>query len=542
MELFLKLFGKFITLIYSCFDRVLINGYIDIFHNQNTVAYFFKNITTAHSISKEAFSKRTNVYQKWVESFMINNNIFNKWAEKDERKEDTVKPYLQKAIRLWRKKGQYGVYFIFKSMETGNTFRSILPKYKNADENYRFIRKARKRFTHFYFYIFDPVLGNMSMRVATYFPFHTAYWINGHNFIEQELIKNNVSFKKNDNAFLKVDELSALKTASDNLTSEIIRQRFNYWTFVLGPKFSEHERQSCNLNYSYYIQQIEYCINFIFKKNFYIHNLFQKASQLGLISFLSDKISNIFGYRISPRHKGKFSNHFDSFEHSHHNFKICFKKSFAKQYQKLLAFLRNEISSYNLKEFGINKALDNLPLIKEKFTALLDRFTSSQAQLFNIHFDHDIFPNLAKPVLRGKTKIAGIKIQDDRMLRLMEILLRSNAKIQPFASAEIYNHLLKFFRLSETDYSITQFRYDLRKLIAHDIVERINSSYSYRLTDFGLKVIINFVIFRKNIYGPVLNSQFNYQPDIKHAFNSKLEKAYYKIDKDIGCLYKLLAA
>jgi hypothetical protein len=42
----------------------------------------------------------------------------------------------------------------------------------------------------------------MVMRVASFLPFQTTYYLNGHSFIEQELNRAQISFRKNDNAFL----------------------------------------------------------------------------------------------------------------------------------------------------------------------------------------------------------------------------------------------------------------------------------------------------------------------------------------------------
>ena len=67
--------------------------------------------------------------------------------QKGVRKEDQVLPWL----RRMRKKGSYGVYFIFKSMEQGPTFRISVPKYPAKDPNHRILAHQRSRFTHYYF-------------------------------------------------------------------------------------------------------------------------------------------------------------------------------------------------------------------------------------------------------------------------------------------------------------------------------------------------------------------------------------------------------
>jgi hypothetical protein len=67
----------------------------------------------------------------------------------------------------------------------------------------------------------------MAMRVASFFPFQTTYYLNGHNFIEQELNREKVSFRKNDNAFLGVSDPQALQAAADRFAAEVIRKRLD---------------------------------------------------------------------------------------------------------------------------------------------------------------------------------------------------------------------------------------------------------------------------------------------------------------------------
>src|ERR1700733_14023297 len=135
----------------------------------------------------------------------------------------------------------YGVYFIFKSMEHGSTFRSSVPKFPTQNPNHRILARRRSRFTHYYFYVRDEVLGPIVIRVASFFPFQTTYYLNGHSFIEQELNRRNIGFRKNDNAFLAIADVAALQAAADKLSPAIIRKRLDYWTLILGLKFSTKE-------------------------------------------------------------------------------------------------------------------------------------------------------------------------------------------------------------------------------------------------------------------------------------------------------------
>ena len=163
MELFTKLFGDLLLFVYHCFDRIVINGYLSGLSRPEQVVYFFRKVVGVAVLSKEILSQRTAEYQNWVEAFARNHNIPVEWAEKGVRKDDYVLPWL----RRMTKRNAYGVYFIFKSMEQGPTFRVTMPKYPTKDPNHRILARQRSRFTHDYFYIRDEVLGPMVMRVAT---------------------------------------------------------------------------------------------------------------------------------------------------------------------------------------------------------------------------------------------------------------------------------------------------------------------------------------------------------------------------------------
>jgi hypothetical protein len=440
------------------------------------------------------------------------------------------------------RKGAYGVYFIFKSMEQGATFRVTVPKYATKDPNYRILAHQRSRFTHYYFYLRDETLGPMVMRVASFFPFRTTYYLNGHSFIEQELKRAQIGFRKSDNAFLAVDDVAALQAAADKLSPEIIRKRLDYWTLILGPKFSAKERKQLNLSRFYAIAQIEYCRNFIFKRNFPIHKLFERSCELGLWRLTADKIVEIFGMRLNRNMRGKLATVIDRIEHGHHVFRAYFKHAFLKQYEKFATFLRNELVSNNLADFHLKKGLDHLDAVRERFQTITARFAGFQAQWLNVHVDFPLLQRLALPITIGAVRYPGIKIHDPRVIRLLEVLLHGGSQVGGWTAKQIHHAVLTTFHLSERAYGLNQLRYDLRKLKAHGLLQRDGSRYAYRLTAKGVEVALLFLFFHKRLCGPLANSRFHHPPNARHQPDSKLEAAYHRADKAIQQIVDLLAA
>ena len=538
MDVFIKLFGNLLVFFYHCFDRIVIHGYLSALSRPEQVVHFVRKVVGVPVVSKELLSQRTADYQNWVEAYARNHHTPIEWAEKGVRKEDYVLPWLRRIAN----KNAYGVYFIFKSMEQGSTFRISMPKYPTKDPHYRILAHQRSRFTHYYFYIRDETLGPMVMRVASFFPFQTTYYLNGHSFIEQELNRARVGFRKNDNAFLAVDDVAALQAAADRLSPDVIRKRLDYWTFVLGPKFSANERERLNLSRFYAITQIEHCRNFIFKRNFPIHKLFERSCELGLWRLTADKIATIFGRRLNRRMRGKLATVIDQVEHGHHVFRAYFKRAVLRQCEKFSTFLRNELCSNNLNDFGLRKGLDHLDEVRQTFQTITSRFAGYQAQWLNVHVDFPLLQRIALPITIGSVRYPGIKIHDVRVIRLFEVLLHGGTHVGGWTAKQIHQAVLTIFHLSERAYGLNQLRYDLRKLKGHALIERDGSRYAYRFTTKGVQVALLFLFFHKRLCGPIANSRFHHQPDLKHRPNSQLESAYHRADKAIQKIVDVLAA
>jgi len=538
MERFTQLFADLLAFVYHCFDRIVIHGYLSGLSRPEQVVYFFRQVLGIPVVSKEILSQRTHDYRGWVEAYARNHKIPMEWAEKGTRKEDYVLP----ALCRMEKKNAYGVYFIFKSMEQGRTFRISVPKYPTQDPHHRILAHQRSRFTHYYFYIRDEVLGPIIVRVASFFPFHATYWINGHSFMEQELNRKQVGFHKNDNAFLAVDDVAELQAAADRLSPEIIRKQLDYWTFLLGPKFSKKERGQMNLSRFYAIAQIEYCRNFIFKRHFPIHKIFERSCEIGLWRLTANRISEIFGVRLNKRLHGKLATVIDQIEHGHHVFRAYWKNAFLKQYEKFSRFLRNELCSNNLRDFGLKKGLDHLDAVRQRFQTITDRFAGFQAQCLNVHVDFPLLQRLALPVTLGTVRYPGIKIHDTRIIRLLEVLLHGGNTVGGWTAKQIHQTVLTTFQLSAKTYGLNQLRYDLRKLKGHGLLERDGSRYAYQLTAKGLQVALLFLFFHKRLCGPLANSRFHHRPHHDHRPASKLEAAYHKADTAIQDIVDLLAA
>ena len=196
----------------------------------------------------------------------------------------------------------------------------------------------------------------------------------------------------------------------------------------------------------------------------------------------ANRISEIFGVRLNKRLRGKLATVLDQIEHGHHVFRAYWKNAFLKQYEKFSRYLRNELCSNNLRDFGLKKGLDHLYAVRTRFQIITDRFAGFQAQCLNVHVDFPLLQRLALPLTVGTVRYPGIKIHDARMIRLLEVLLHGGNTVGGWTAKQIHQAVLTTFQLSPKTYGLNQLRYDLRKLKGHDLLQRDGSRYAYRLT------------------------------------------------------------
>jgi len=538
MEKLTRLFGRSIRFAYHCFDRIVIRGYLSTLSRPENIVYFFRTIKQVECISKETLRQRTDQYLSWVNAYTQNHDIPLVWAEKDVRKKDDLAPLRTRMQR----DGRTGVYYVLKSMEQGPSFRIVKPKFPVEDPSWRKIAPQRSRYTHLYFYLVDEVLGPFAMRIGAYLPFYATYYLNGHDMIAPMLEAEGVPFRMKDNAFVSVADPGALQAAADRIDPRLIQERLDYWTFMLGPKFAQHERDGMDLRRYYFISQVEHAQNIIFKRNHPIHSIFERTCDLGLAGITTQRIANIFGWRITKRTKGKRQVVLDQMDHGHHVLRAYSKNAFVKQYEKDNTFLRIETCSNNLKDFRQKKALEHLPEVAQKLQAVNERFADAQAENLNVEVDYPLLEKLATPCRLKSQRMAGIRIENDRIIRLLEVLMHSASHLGGLSAADIHQAVLDAHHLTPEQYTRNQLAYDLRKLRAHGLIERPDNRYVYALSNYGRKAAAMLVIVRNRILRPIAGSLFDRPVKSSLKPNSKLQAQYRRTTRSFNDLIALLKA
>jgi len=84
-----------------------------------------------------------------------------------------------------------------------------------------------------------------------------------------------------------------------------------------------------------------------------------------------NKVTVIFGRKISRYHAGKLQTVIEDLDLPNPVIRSHYKNGFIKQYVRDKANLRTEPATNNVTDYGVGKAIENLPELRDKLSGVL---------------------------------------------------------------------------------------------------------------------------------------------------------------------------
>src|SRR5207244_5902791 len=121
----------------------------------------------------------------------------------------------------------------------------------------------------------------------------------------------------------------------------------------------------------------------------------------------------------------------------------------------------------NVTDYGVGKALENLPELRDKLAGIIDRYHDVQQDILESFVDRGQLQSLIQPtILPNGKRIPGLKLDHPRQLSLMHALARFShiAAQDSFSTVEIHADTAAALGRTTTEYSLGSLRYDLSKI------------------------------------------------------------------------------
>jgi hypothetical protein len=479
---------------YRCFDRILLNGLVQPFQQPERVVGFFNTYRELYPVSKAVLGDIATQYQRWVTARAAEWQVPILEAPANERRDRFVDPY------FLRRAEPDHVVVILKAREPARYLVAI-----GKDDRWHLEYKWRWPI-QYNFYLVDREWGRMFVRICPYFPFSARVCLNQHHWLATRLRAEGIRVQQCSNAFLSCSNPERLQQLADALTPRDLERCAQKWLRTFTPFFTPTERRNAACHHRLFFAQLEYCDNLIFRRRAALDALGERLFDANRTIGQPMKLATIFGRTVTKRHRGKLETIIEDLDLPNPVIRSYYRDGSIKQYVRDHLLLRTEPSTNNVGDYGVPKAVEQLPALRKTMAGIADRYLTVQQDILETFVDRGQLRRLAEPTrLPNGKRIPGLKLDHPRQLALMHALVRFThiAAGDTFTMRDVHGPTAAALDTTTDHYRLASLRYDLSKLRAKGLVERVPHSRRYRLLPHGYSICLLFLKLFERVYAPL---------------------------------------
>jgi hypothetical protein len=478
-------YSKQIAGVYSCYDRVVIQGTLPVFcYADGMTSYLRANNIRIFDYSRFAEPLRNELRENAEKIAEENNLEIDFIRKKNFRKDKRIQDIL-------KQRGYHsGLVHIFSAMEP-------CPSYKpwhDKKTHQTFLKYADGKCLHYYFYFIDEDLGLCYVRVPTWCPFRLQIYFNGHNWLASALKKQSINFSIVDNVFVDFASFKNVQEISEQLKVDLIHEKLNMFAEQLCPVIKQLDQ-----HYYWSIMQVEYATNIVFKRRQDLQVIYDHLTRTAIHTVKPENVATFLGRKLHPNYQDEMGNNFNTriegtrIKHSMGPVSI-------KMYDKLGLVLRIETTVNNVSFFKhyrkvehrdgtqsrklaqMKKGIYSLSPLRDLLRAANYRYLQFISEIDNMSVGIKKLSKLSKRIVKEKRSYKGFNFFTDEDQKLFEIISRGEFNISGFQNKQLRIHLQ-----GKNSGQISRI---LKRLHVHGLIRKISHTYKYYLTKFGQHVVI----------------------------------------------------
>jgi hypothetical protein len=406
-----------------------------------------------------------------------------------ERKDDVAQAFLARFA------GTEGVLFVGRAQEKALVWRTQRRYNPATGEPYAWLVRSTAFINYFYFYCLDDDFGPFFLKFGTYFPYTAKLCINGNHWAQRQAAKAGIGFTALDNGFAAVDDVAALQRICDRLGPAQIDALLRKWLRILPTPFTDDD-EAAGYRYELSILQAEFSLTQMLDRPVSGRIFFERALHDNLDIGRPDHVSLIFHRRILHGRKNKTPGRFRTrviTEGVIPSLHVDYKNTKIKQYYKQGRALRTETTINDPHDFGVTKRLTSLPELRQLGFSANRRLLGVQTISHDPIRGAKAFTDLTTPVVTNDgTRIPGLRFGDTRVHALLQALLIHRLLVHGFTNRDLRTLIAPLLGTTTEHITAGKMTYDLRRLRAHGLIERVPHSRRYTVTSTGLQDALLF--------------------------------------------------
>lgn len=510
-----------VTLEVESIDRMYLNLYVPKLQYEGGIASFFRYHRGATFASSALMAPMTEAFVAAIKGYAKENEVPMVRFAKGQRKDDVAAGYLAQFDQ------EEGILFIGVAQEKVNVFRTEKRRNPETGLSYPWIVRSTAMVNQYYIYAVDRDFGPFFIKFCSYFPYNGRLCINGHEYAKRQLQQQGIDFQALDNGFRTCTDPEQLQAICDGLSAAKIDGLLRKWLAHLPHPFTPEDR-AAGYRYEISILQAEFALTQVLDRPLSGRILFEDVIREHLDLGRPDQVQLIFDRRVTKRTSGRFRTRVIT-QGVVPSLYVDYKSSRIKQYHKEGRALRTETTINNTRDFAIGKRLNNLPALRQVGFSANRRLLDVQSLSHDCTIGEEAFQRLNQPVEVDGQRAAALRFADPTVQALLSLLLMFSLLPNGFRNRDFRSHLAALLGISPETMTPGRMTYQLRRLRLHGLIQRIDGTHSYRLTQEGIRVAFFFNRTYCRILRPGMAFIMPNAPDL----DSTMKRRFHQLDAAI---------
>ena len=486
----------------TCHDRLYLNLFAPILCSLGGIVMVIRHMLDYDVPLPFAFKEIRDLFVCSVEEFAEKEGLEIHRFEKKEQnsKEQIAKEHLE--AYPW----QEGVFFIGKAQEKVKVPQGKwVPRKNNPEKKWYQLRWGYVMVNQYYFYFRDADWGMGFIKFSSYAPFCGRFYVNGHEYVKCQLEKRGIEFEALDNGIGKCEDPRVAQRIANGLTAAKLEKLIRKWIRIVPNPldFMPKRRRHLSLKYEISMLQTEIACTQLWKRAADGLQFFEQVIRENIDLGRPEKVGVIFGKQIrkATRKAHRFMSRVFTYG-AIPVFHVYYKNNKLKQYYKEAKALRNEMTINNPRDFGIGKMLT-----QENFHSIREVGKDTIKRLLRVEvLAHDPSVSLEKlDSIEEAAEVAGRRVSplprsNKRVRALLNALIACHLMPGGFRNRDLKSRVAHLLGKIPDEITTGQMTYDLRRLRGHGLIEKVEGTHRYELTEEGLHLALFITRVERRVY------------------------------------------